>query len=142
MNRTSGKKDNRPEKFKIKVFGDDLAEIFLKAASEMNIEQAKKEDKELKSFLSGQWEEIHLEEKNRDELLANWLKKILALSKNGQKNYFNFSLLNFSETGLSAKISGQKNLLQNQTSHKLKLEEAKIKETGGKWEAEITLGQE
>lgn len=127
------------KKIKIKIEGDDLAELFLKAAREVSVTQTGEKSEDLKSFLSGHWEEVKLAEKEKNKLLASWLEKILALSNKNKKTYQYFSLLNFAETGLVARLIGQSAPRGRENNEVFVLEGASIKEAGKKWGAEITL---
>src|SRR3989339_1569269 len=91
-----------------RVFGDDLAELFINAAKALDAGKNEREKGDgLDELLADRWEEVSLTAENKEALLARWLEKIVSLSRANKKNYSQFLMIEFSEKGLRAKIAGR-----------------------------------
>ena len=88
---------------KIKVFGQDLKELFINAALAMAEQQnpaAKKPNQE--------WESIEINSPDLNSLLVDWLNEILSRSDLNKKVYLDFKIEKLSEKHCQAQIAGQK----------------------------------
>ena len=88
---------------KIKVFGQDLAELFINAASAIAEQQNPKAKK-----TTEEWESVEINSPDLNSLLVDWLNEILSRSDLNHKIYFNFKIEKLSEKHCRAKIAGQK----------------------------------
>ncbi|MBL7155132.1 MAG: archease [Candidatus Portnoybacteria bacterium] len=88
---------------KIKVFGQDLAELFINAASAIAEQQNPKAKK-----TTEEWESVEINSPDLNSLLVDWLNEILSRSDLNHKIYFNFKIEELSEKHCRAKIAGQK----------------------------------
>lgn len=117
---------------KIRIFGQDLAELFINAAlaiAEQQNPQAKKPTQERES--------IEINSPDLNSLLVDWLNEILSRSDLNDKVYFNFQIEELSENHLKARIAGQK-VVQKQIDIKAATYyQLKIKQVNNHWQAVI-----
>lgn len=119
---------------KIRVWGKDIKELFIRAALAMAEQQKKGITKEKPE---GKPEITEIESMDRESLLVDWLNEILSRSDLNKKVYFDFKIEQLTENYLKAEIRGrkveQKEIeIKAATYHNLKIiEENEI------WQAEI-----
>ena len=89
---------------RIKVFGQDLAELFVNAA----LAVAEQQNPEAKNQPAQEWESVEINSPDLNSLLVDWLNEILSRSDLNKKIYFNFKIEELSEKHCQAKIAGQK----------------------------------
>ncbi len=91
---------------RIKVYGQDLKELFVNAGlavAEQQNPEVKNEPSEKK-----EWESIEIHSPDLNSLLVDWLNEILSRSDLNRKIYFNFQIEELSEKHCQAKIAGRK----------------------------------
>jgi SHS2 domain-containing protein len=91
---------------KIKVYGQDLNQLFVNAGLAM----AEQQNPVAKNQPSAkqEWESIEINSPDLNSLLVDWLNEILSRSDLNHKVYFNFQIKELSKNHLQAKIAGQK----------------------------------
>jgi len=89
---------------KIKVFGQDLAELFINAGLVI----AEQQNPAVKNQPPEKWESIKINSPDLNSLLVDWLNEILSRSDLSQKVYTNFQIEELTDNDLRAKIAGQK----------------------------------
>ena len=91
---------------KIKVFGQDLAELFVNAG--LAIAEQQSLEAKNQSLEKEEWESVEINSLDLNSLLVDWLNEILSRSDLNHKIYFNFKIEKLSEKHCRAKIAGQK----------------------------------
>jgi SHS2 domain-containing protein len=90
---------------KIRVFGRDLAELFVNAA--LAVAEQQKPDVDQQKPIE-EWELVVVKSPDINSLLVDWLNEILSRSDLNRKVYNNFQIEELTENHLQAKIAGQK----------------------------------
>ncbi|SRR3989339_886919 len=122
----------------IRVFGDDLAELFINAAKALGAGKNEREKGDgLDELLADRWEEVSLTAENKEALLARWLNEITELSKTKKKSYSQFLMIEFSEKGLRAKIAGREDRGKEGSERTVSFEGLTIRKEKGHWQADI-----
>ncbi len=91
---------------KIKIFGQDLAELFVNAGLAIIEQQSLEVGNQ--SLEKKEWESVEINSSDLNSLLVDWLNEILSRSDLNRKIYFNFKIEELSEKHCRAKIAGQK----------------------------------
>lgn len=91
---------------KIKVFGQDLAELFINAG--LAIAEQQSLEAKNQSLEKEEWESVEINSPDLNSLLVDWLNEILSRSDLNHKIYLNFKIEELSEKHCQAKIAGQK----------------------------------
>jgi len=119
---------------KIKVFSQDLTELFVNAALAVAEQQNPMAQKEAE-----EWEPIEIESNDLDSLLVDWLNEILSRSDLNRKIYTNFQIEELSKSHLKARIAGQK-VSQKQIDIKAATYyQLEIEKKGNQWQATIVF---
>lgn len=125
-----------PADLKIRVWGEDLSDVFINAAKAMAREQADFRDDGF-SVVEGAWDEISVSAENKEELLVVWLSEILSLAEINKKLYTDFLIIGFSEKSIQAKIAGLKNVAKKTEIKAVTFSGLELKKANNNWQAEI-----
>jgi len=90
---------------KIKISGQDLAELFINAA--LAIAEQQKSGIAKQKLEKEEWESVEIKSSDSNSLLVDWLNEILSRSDLNKKVYTNFKIEKLSERSLQAQIAGQ-----------------------------------
>lgn len=122
---------------KIKVAGQDLAELFINAG--LAIAEQQKTNISQSGAKAGKWESVEIQSTDLNSLLVDWLNEILSRSDLNDKVYFDFKIAELSKNHLQAKIIGQK-VDQKQIDIKAATYHGlEIKKIGNYWQVVIIL---
>lgn len=91
---------------RIKIFGQDLAELFVNAGLAITEQQSLEVKNQ--SLEKEEWESVEINSPDLNSLLVDWLNEILSRSDLNHKIYFNFKIEELSEKHCQAKMAGQK----------------------------------
>ena len=120
---------------KIRIYGRDLAELFVNAALSL----AEQQNPKIYPSADREWESIEIQSSDLESLLIDWLNEILSQSDLNQKIYNHFKIEEISENQLKAKIAGVKTE-QKQTEIKAATYHGlEIKKTNNHWQAIVIL---
>ncbi len=120
---------------KIKVSGQDLAELFINAA--LAIAEQQEPDITKQKLEKEEGESVEIKSSDLNSLLVDWLNEILSRSDLNKKVYTDFKIEELSENRLRAKIVGQK-VDQKQIEIKAATyHDLEIKQVDSHWEAVV-----
>jgi SHS2 domain-containing protein len=120
---------------KIKVSGQDLAELFINAA--LAVAEQQKPGITDQPREKEEWESAEIQSADLNSLLVDWLNEILSRSDLNGRVYRHFKIEDLSENYLRAKMTGQK-VEQKQIEIKAATYHGlNIKKTNDHWEAII-----
>lgn len=120
---------------RIKVFGQDLAELFVNAG--LAIAEQQSLEAKNQSLEKEEWESVEINSPDLNSLLVDWLNEILSRSDLNHKIYFNFKIEELFGKHCQAKIAGQK-VVQKQIDIKAATYHGlEVKKVDEHWEAVI-----
>ncbi len=96
---------NHPNKIKVQIFGSDLKNLFTNSALAI---MGFLYPKQVEYKNSETNEEISIKSPNLENLLADWLAKLLAFSNKNDCYYNEFEIAKITETELKATIFGRR----------------------------------
>jgi len=119
---------------KIKVFGQDLAELFVNSALAMQEEQRIEIDSEAKEENQ---EEIEIKAMDKNSLFVDWLSEILFRADTNKKFYKDIKIEEISETSLKAKIKGTPMIGKGLDIKAVTYHDLTIEKKDDRWEAVV-----
>jgi len=128
---------------KIRVYGEDLKELFLNAVLAMaGVQKSKVKSKKVKaaSLPAGrQGKKLKVTAVDKESLLINFLSQILAESYINFSVYFDARILKLSETEIEAEIYGEKVESFDEEIKAVTYHNVKILKKNGIWETVVVF---